>query len=338
MAITKICDGYYYGTQEDLKPLLLGGAELESTYIAIDTGAIYRGTRPHAGREIGSGGKAWLNYIGRVNKSDSKSFLVSSESFARNDINYTAGGELKGMRFRLKEILENLLVKNSLYAEEDSTNGYTRVGEAITYTGSEAFTKNINVYADEVDSLAIVAWNKGESQIGSGRIKVGYLDDTNTFIEIKSVSSINAGNYKIYRNQKIEGAEAVPHRPLAIQITQAVSNLQFAIYDERISNNYGDWLLATITRYGCVDNIRHTCKLTEDTDQYIISDADYRFQMSVLKANEPIKFKDIGDNRYTNSAGSAEDFICNGNDDSLDFVGAEKGLFHVLGIAEVFVD
>ena len=112
----------------------------------------------------------------------------------------------------------------------------------------------------------------------------------------------------------------------------------FAIYDEKISNNYGDWNLATITKYGCVDNIRHTCTLVEDTDQFIITDADYRFQMSVLKANEPIKFKDIGDNRFTNTAGSAEDFVCNDNDDSLDFVGTNKGLFHIIGIAEVFVD
>lgn len=235
-------------------------------------------------------------------------------------------------------MLENLLVKNSLYAEEDLTNGYTRVGEAITFTGSEAYTKNINVYADEVESLAIVACNTGESQIGSGRIKVGYLDDANTFIEIKSVGSINAGDFRIYREQKIEGVEAVPHRPLAIQITQAVSNLQFAIYDEKFAHNYGNWNLGAMTKYGCVDNIRRTCTLTEDTDQYIISDADYRFQMSVLKANEPIKFKDISDNRYATTAGSAEDFVCNSNDDSLDFIGANKGLFHIIGIAEVFVD
>lgn len=107
--IRKITDGYYFGTQKDLEPIMLGGAELGSVYFATDTGVIYQGENSHAGRSIADGGSAWLNFKGRVNKVDKKSFLVSTECFARHDINYTAGGALKGLRFRIRRCLRTCL-------------------------------------------------------------------------------------------------------------------------------------------------------------------------------------------------------------------------------------
>lgn len=347
--IRKITDGYYFGKQEDLVPLLLEGAESGAVYFATDTGVIYEGSPLGLGKTENEGAPIGLEAKALVHKKDAKSALV----FVR-DVNKFSNGKstsvFAGKKFRFKEIMENLLIKNSLFKETDETAGYTREGNKITFTGKEAIVKNLNVYADEVKSLAIVACAESDS-LSSDRIKVGYIASDGSFVQIKSVGSAAANNYRAHREVVIEGAEAVPHRPLAIQITEPIANIHLGIYDEHFSLGYSNWNLNLLTRYGATNNITGSGTFAKEDDNHIIyfTNVDYSFQMSVLKATDPVKFINIGDTRYTSTSGDAEEFTVADRGLGWGFIGDivadanyPDGLAPVIqgisGIVEVFLD
>ena len=349
MAITKICDGYYYGTQEDLKPLLLGGAEENAIYCAVDSGAVYKGVYPQLGKSKADGAPCILGIMDIVNRGKSApNVLVNTRDLDGYFLKRNAH-MLVGRKLRVQSILENLLIKNSKWAETDETNGYTRTGSQITFTNeqSAAIVKDLNVYADEVTALAICVVNNGADSVSSGSVKVGYLGSDSSFVEIKSVSSVSAGSYKAYRDVKIEGAEVVPHAHLVLQLTAAVADISVLIADEKYAAPYVNWGLQLLAKYDAISNIMDRGTLDDRTAEiYTFSDPEFIISMSVFKANTAEKFTGIEDNRYSVTAGNARPIVAEepkeGKPRWFNFVGTantggadSKAMVGVFGIAEV---
>lgn len=344
MAITKIVNGYYYGTQEELKPLLLGGAEEGAIYCAIDSGAVYKGAYMNLGR--GESGPCYLRYLDKIYKGpNAPKMLVNSADFANYNLTDYAKG-LVGKKVKLLSMLENLLIKNSVYKEEDSVNGYTRTGSQIVFTNeqTQAVTKSLNVYADEVGKLAIVVANNDNSDtVSSGAVKVGYINDSNEFIQIKSVDAISHGEYRAYRDVEIEGLEAVPHNKLAINISSAVDDISVLVADETYAAGYNDWGLYLLTAFEGISNIMGKCKENPGSGVKTFSDVELIFSMEVLKATTAEKFAGIEDNRYSATAGDVRPIVLSSsNEDVFYFTGTvntggaeAKGIMPIAGIAEI---
>lgn len=341
MAITKICDGYYYGTQEDLKPLLLGGAEKDSVYCAIDTGAIYKGVK--AGSSDSH--PVYLSIIDRINRRDNNKVLVNPRDLTSANTNGTKqflGGEKP---FRYLEIPENLLVKNSKFTETDETNGYTRTGSLITHTNeqSTSVVKSLNVFADEVTTLAIGMVNLGDESLSSGAIKVGYIDnsgDTPEFVEVQSIGSCNAGASKSYRAKAISSS-ANPHYELAIQLN-AAATVGLLIADEKYFAPYSDTVLTEGAKYDLLSNI---IEVNDKSGKYDYSQnvkgfhtPDFMLNQSVLKAVAPVKVSDIADSRYSDTAGVGRKFLTGHEYGLCGRTAAAGAVFWnnaIMGIAEV---
>lgn len=347
--IKKITDGYYFGTQEDLKPLLLGGAEENAIYCAVDSGAVYKGVYPGIGRDKNEGAPCILGILDIINKGKSAPHvLVNTRDIDGYRLKRNAH-MLIGRKLRVQSILENLLIKNSKWAETDETNGYTRTGSQIAFTNAQstAIVKDLNVFADEVEALAICVVNNGADVISSGAVKLGYLGSDSSFIEIKSVSGIAAGSYKTYRDLQIEGAEAVPHAHLVLQLTSAVDDISVIVADEKYARPYNNWGLQLLAKYDAISNIMTRCSSMEDIDNIlVINDPEFLVSMSVFKATTAEKFTGVEDNRYSITAGEARQFIAEEPDEGtrafFSFVGtantgdyAAKALLGVSGIAEV---
>lgn len=340
MSITKICDGYYYGTQEDLKPLLLGGAEEDAVYCAVDTGAVYKGGYPHIGADKGEGAPCMLRFIDRVTRQDNKKILVNSIELSGYNLKRTSGA-LSGKKFKVESMIENLLIKNNKFDDADETAGFTRHGSQVSYTnsGSTNYIIDLNVYYDEVPQLAFVVANNSNNGYSSGLIKLGYINGTD-FVEIKSASSCSAGSYKCYRRQGT--TEATPHKKLAVQLTGAVDKASILVADEKYASPYSDWELNLLVRYDAICNILR--KGTVDGSQSImtVSNVEFWFEMESYKADGANKFTGFSNNRYTTTPGSVED-LCNdvANLSHFAFTGKENTeaetsvILDVFGIAEV---
>lgn len=311
MAITKICDGYYYGTQEELKPLLLGGAEKDAIYCAVDTGAIYKGTRSgSAGTE-----PIYLSIRDKIHRQNNNKVLVNGRDLSVYHIKRTTGILSGEKPFKLIELPENLLVKNSKFEDADQTNGYTRKGGFITHTNEQSTTivKGLKMYADEVGDLAIVMANLDVDGLSSGAVKVGYIDnsgDNPEFIEVKSIGSCNAGSAKYYRNVKVSES-AAPHYELAIELSSAAV-IGLLVVEEKYVANFSSNQLADFARYDAFSNI---LDVNSKSGGYQVSDyveafttPDFMLNMSVLKAAAPVKANTIEDNTYSDTAGESRRF------------------------------
>lgn len=348
MAITKIVDGYYYGTQEDLKPLLLGGAEKDAIYCAIDSGAVYKGAYMNLGRSAEAGAPCYLRFVDMINKgADAPKPLVNSADFANYNLTDYAKG-LVGKKVRLISMIENLLIKNSIYKEVDATNGYTRTGSQIVFEDSQesGVVKSLNVYADEVESLAIVVANNTNASLASGVAILGYLDDSNVFQTIKSVESIASGEYRAYRDVKIMNGSTVvpfPHKKLMLKLTDAATDISVLVADEKYAAGYNDWGLYLLTEFEGISNIVGKYKANPGSGVKTFSDVELIFSMSVLKAASAEKFAGIEDNRYSATAGDASSIVLSASDDEVFYFtgtentgGAEaKGIMPVAGIAAI---
>lgn len=340
MAITKICDGYYYGTQEELKPLLLGGAEEDAIYCAVDTGAVYKGGYPHIGVDKEGGAPCMLRFIDRVTRQDNKKILVNTIELSGYNLKRTSGA-LSGKKFKVKSMIENLLIKNNKFNDADETAGFTRHGSQVSYTnsGSTNYIIDLNVYYDEVPQLAFVVANNSANGYSSGLIKLGYIDGED-FVEIKSASSCSAGSYKCYRRQGT--TEATPHKKLAVQLTGAVDKASILVADDKYTSPYSDWELNLLVRYDAICNILRKGTVDGSQDIVTVSDVEFWFEMESYKADGANKFTGFSNNRYTTTPGSVED-LCNdvANLSQFAFTGKENtaaettAILDVFGIAEV---
>lgn len=343
MAITKICDGYYYGTQEELKPLLLGGAEEDAIYCAVDTGAVYKGGYPGIGADKSEGAPCILRFIDRVNKRDNRKILVNTVELDGSNLRRSARALCK-KNVAIKSMIENLLIKNNKFNDADETNGYTRHGSQVTYTNEQTanFLIDLNTYFDEVSKLAIVVCNNSENSYSSGLVKLGYVDN-NEFIELKSVSSVNAGSYKAYRDITVaEGA--VPHKKLAVQLTGAIASASILVAEEKYAKAYVNWGLSLLAKYDSICNIVKMGTIDSSQSILTFSDVEYWFEMESYKGAGKDKFAGFKDNRYTSTPGEAVDlnidasvipfslFNFAGKENTLAEAAAMMGVF---GIAEV---
>lgn len=342
MAITKICDGYYYGTQEELKPLLLGGAEEDAIYCAVDTGAVYKGGYPQIGKSKDEGAPCILRFIDRVNKRDNRKVLVNTVELDGYNLRRSASA-LSGKNVTVKSMIENLLIKNNKFNDADETNGYTRHGSQVSYTNEQTtnFLIDLNVYYDEMPQLAFIVSNNSASSYSSGLIKLGYIDGTD-FIEIKSASSCSAGSYKAYRNQGT--TEATPHKKLAVQLTGAVDKASILVADERYAKPYVDWGLNLLAKYDALCNIIKEGTVDSSQSVYTFSDVEYWFEMESYKDAGKDKFVGFKDNRYTSTPGEAVDLNIDASVtpfSKFNFAGKENteaeaaAMMGVFGIAEV---
>ena len=340
MSITKICDGYYYGTQADLKPLLLGGAEEDAIYCAVDTGAVYKGGYPHIGADKGEGAPCMLRFIDRVTRQDNKKILVNTIELNGYNLKRTSTA-LSGKKFKVKSMIENLLIKNNKFDDADNTNGYTRHGSQVSYTNEQTtnFLIDLNVYYDEVPQLAFVVANNSDSGYSSGLVKLGYIDGE-SFVEIKSASSCSAGSYKCYRRQGT--TEATPHKKLAVQLTGAIDKASILVADERYASPYSDLELSLLVKYDAICNIFKKGTINHSQSVMTASDVEFWFEMESYKADGANKFTGFSNNRYTTTPGEVED-LCNdvANLSHFEFTGKENtaaetaAILDVFGIAEV---
>lgn len=341
MAITKICDGYYYGTQADLKPLLLGGAEEDAIYCAVDSGAVYKGGYPSLGKSKDEGAPCFLRIIDRVNKRDHNKILVNTTELDGYNISRSAR-VISDKNVEVKSIIENLLIKNNTFDDADNTNGYTRHGSQVDYTNelTTNFLIDLNTYYDEVGKLAFVVVNNSANTYSSGLVKLGYIDN-NEFIEIKSASGVSAGSYKAYRDLT---TEATPHKKLAVQLTGAIADASILVADETFAAPYSNWNLNLLVKYDAICNIIK--KGTIDTSQSIFtfSDVEYWFEMESYKAAGKDKFTGFKDNRYTSTPGEAVNLNIDASvtpTPYFSFAGKEntlaeaEALMGIFGIAEV---
>lgn len=341
MAITKLCDGYYYGTQEELKPLLLGGAEEDAIYCAVDNGAIYKGVKAGTSDSV----PVYLSLIDRINRRDNNKVLVNARDLTLTNVNGSKqflGGEKV---FKYVELPENLLVKNSKFKEVDETNGYTKEGSLITYTNGQTTTivKTLNVFADDVDTLAIGLANLDDESLSSGAVKVGYIDNSGnspTFVEVQSIGSVSAGSSKAYRNVAVSSG-VNPHYELAIEISAACT-VGLLIVEEKYFAPYSDNVLKEGAKFDLLSNI---LEVNAKSGKYDYSQTvkgfhtpDFMLNQSVLKAVAPVKVKDVADNTYSDTAGEARPFLTGheyGFCGRTEATGAAFWNPQIMGIAEV---
>ena len=342
MAITKICDGYYYGTQEELKPLLLGGAEEDAIYCAVDSGAVYKGGYPKIGASKEDGAPCILRFIDRINRRDNNKVLVNTVELDGSNLRRSAHA-LSGKNVEVKSIIENLLIKNNKFDDADQTNGYTRHGSQVAYTNelTANFLIDLNVYYDEVSALAFVVVNNSDSSYSSGLVKLGYIDN-NEFIEIKSASSVSSGSYKAYRDLAYDGA--TPHKKLAVQLTGAIADASILVAEEKYAKPYVNYGLSLLTKYDSICNILKEGTVDETQSVYTFSDVEYWFEMEAYKGAGKDKFVGFKDNRYTSTPGEAVDLNIDASEvpfPKFNFAGKENTLAEaaammgVFGIAEV---
>lgn len=343
MAITKICDGYYYGTQEELKPLLLGGAEEDAIYCAVDTGAVYKGGYPKIGADKSEGAPCILRFIDRVNKRDNRKVLVNTVELDGSNLRRSASA-LSGKNVAVKSIIENLLIKNNKFNDADETNGYTRHGSQVAYTNEQTtnFLIDLNTYFDEVSNLAIVVVNNSDSSYSSGLVKLGYIDN-NEFIALQSVSSVSSGSYKAYRDITLDGG-AIPHKKLAVQLTGAIASASILVAEEKYAKAYVNYGLSMLAKYDAICNVLKEGTVDSSQSVYTFSDVEYWFEMESYKDAGKDKFAGFKDNRYTSTPGEAVDlnidasvtpfpkFNFAGKENTLAEAAAMVGVF---GIAEV---
>lgn len=343
MAITKICDGYYYGTQEELKPLLLGGAEEDAIYCAVDTGAVYKGGYPKVGADKSEGAPCILRFIDRVNKRDNRKVLINTVELDGYNLRRSARA-ISGKNVAVKSMIENLLIKNNKFNDADETNGYTRHGSQVAYTNEQTanFLIDLNTYFDEVGNLALVVCNNSDSGYSSGLVKLGYIDN-NEFVELKSVSSVSAGSYKAYRDLTVEGG-AIPHKKLVVQLTGAIASASILVAEEKYAKAYVNYGLSMLAKYDAICNIIKEGTVDASQSVYTYSDVEYWFEMESYKDAGKDKFAGFKDNRYTSTPGEAVDLNIDASVtpfSKFNFTGKENttaeaaAMMGVFGIAEV---